>query len=130
VLGLHWVADAIGCDPVKLSRDGVREALIDLPLRLGLTPVGAPSLSEHVIDGAVTAAGVVLLTESHASCHAFPDEGVVHVDVFSCKPFDVEAARRYVLRHFGAAELRDSVLRRGGAESRHRTPLSLVRRAR
>src|SRR5262245_61586922 len=28
VLGLHWVADALGCDPLKLSRDGVREALI------------------------------------------------------------------------------------------------------
>jgi len=45
-------------------------------------------------------------------------------------PFDVDAARRYVLRHFGAAELRDSVLKRGGAESQHRNPLSLVRRAR
>jgi S-adenosylmethionine decarboxylase len=130
VLGLHWVADAIGCDPVKLSRDGIREALIDLPMRLGLTSAGAPTLSEHPIDGVLTVAGVVLLTESHASCHSFPDEGVAHLDVFSCKPFEVEVARRYVLRHFGAAELRDSVLRRGGAESRHRTPLSLVRRAR
>jgi len=115
---------------MKLSRDGIREALIDLPMRLGLTAAGAPTLSEHPIDGVLTVAGVVLLTESHASCHSFPDEGVAHLDVFSCKPFDVEAARRYVLRHFGASELRDSVLRRGGAESRHRTPLSLVRRAR
>jgi S-adenosylmethionine decarboxylase len=130
VLGLHWVADALGCDPTKLSQAGVREALIELPLRLCLTPVGAPSLSEHHLDGALTVAGVVLLTESHASCHSFPDEGVVHFDVFSCKPFDVDAARRYVLRHFGAAELRDSVLKRGGAESQHKGPLSLVRRAR
>jgi S-adenosylmethionine decarboxylase len=130
VLGLHWVADALGCDPTRLSQEGVREALIELPIRLCLTPVGAPNLSEHRLDGAVTVAGVVLLTESHASCHSFPDEGVVHVDVFSCKAFDVEAARRYVLRHFGASELRDSVLKRGGAESRHRTPPLLVRRAR
>jgi len=130
VLGLHWVADAAGCDPTKLSRDGVREALIELPLKLSLTPVGAPSLSEHRLEGALTVAGVVLLTESHASCHSFPDDGVVHLDVFSCKPFDVESARRYVLRHFGAAELRDSVLKRGGDASQHRTPLSLVRRAR
>jgi S-adenosylmethionine decarboxylase len=120
----------MGCDPTKLQQEGVREALIELPLRLNLTPVSAPSLSEHMLEGTLTVAGVVLLTESHASCHAFPDDGVVHLDVFSCKPFDVEAARRYVLRHFGAAELRDSVLRRGGAESQHRTPLSLLRRAR
>src|ERR1700742_1990061 len=130
VLGLHWVADAMGCDPRKLSQDGVREALIELPLRLSLTPVSSPSLSEHRLEGALTVAGVVLPTESPASCPAFPDDGVVPLDVFSCKPFDVESARRYVLKHFGAAELRDSVLRRGGAESQHRTPLSLLRRAR
>ena len=130
MLGLHWVADAVACDPARLGTDGVRQALIDLPARLGLTAISSPTLSEHRLEGALTVAGVVLLTESHASCHAFPDEGTVHVDVFSCKPFEVEVARRYVLRHFGAAELRDSVLRRGSDESRHSRPALLVRRAR
>ena len=130
VLGLHWVADAVGCDPLRLSRDGVQEALIDLPIRLGLTPLGRPSLSEHSVDGSMTVAGVVLLTESHASCHSFPDDGALHLDLFSCKPFDVELARRYVLKHFGAAELRDSVLRRGAAQSVHHSPPALVRRVR
>jgi S-adenosylmethionine decarboxylase len=130
VLGLHWIADALSCDPLRLERDGVREALIELPAKLGLTVVKAPAICEHRHDGTLTVAGVVLLTESHASCHAFPDDGAVHMDLFSCKPFDVEAARRYVLRHFGAGELRDSVLRRGDSESRHRSPLSLVRKAR
>jgi S-adenosylmethionine decarboxylase len=130
VLGLHWIADAIGCDPDRLTTEGVREALIELPPRLRLTPVAAPSLSEHHVDGTLTVAGIVLLTESHASCHAFPDDGAAHLDLFSCKPFDVEAARRFVMRHFGAAELRDSVLKRGGSESLHRSPLAMVRRAR
>lgn len=92
--------------------------------------MGAPSVTEQRLDGALTVAGVVLLTESHASCHAFPDDGAAHLDLFSCKPFDVEAARRFVLRHFGASELRDSVLRRGDNESRHRPPTALVRRVR
>jgi S-adenosylmethionine decarboxylase len=130
VLGLHWVADAMSCDPERLESDGVREALIELPHRLGLTAIGTPSVREHRHDGALTVAGVVLLTESHASCHAFPDDGAAHMDLFSCRPFDVEAARRFVLRHFGAGELRDSVLRRGDSESRHRTPLTLVRKLR
>ncbi|HEX7668274.1 MAG TPA: S-adenosylmethionine decarboxylase [Polyangiaceae bacterium] len=130
MLGLHWVADALGCDPARLDTDGVREALIELPRRLSLTPVAAPSVTEQRLDGALTVAGVVLLTESHASCHAFPDDGAAHLDLFSCKPFDVEAARRFVLRHFGASELRDSVLRRGDDESRHRPPSPLVRRVR
>ena len=131
VLGIHWVADALGCDPARLDGNGVREALIELPSKLALTPVGMPSISEHRLEGALTVAGVVLLTESHASCHAFPDDGAVHLDLFSCKPFDVEAARRFVLRHFGASELRDSVLRRGDRESRHQHPSpAIVRRTR
>lgn len=130
VLGLHWVADALSCDPERLEPEGVREALIELPMKLGLTPVGAPSICEHRHEGVLTVAGVILLTESHASCHAFPDDGAAHVDLFSCKPFDLEAARRYILKHFGAGELRDSILRRGDTESRHRTPLSLVRKIR
>jgi S-adenosylmethionine decarboxylase len=131
VLGIHWVADALGCDPARLDCDGVREALIELPSKLSLTPVGVPSITEHKVDGALTIAGVVLLTESHASCHAFPDDGAVHIDLFSCKSFEVEAARRFVLRHFGASELRDSVLRRGDSESRHRQPSpALARRTR
>jgi S-adenosylmethionine/arginine decarboxylase-like enzyme len=130
VLGLHWVADALGCDRARLDCDGVREALIDLPSKVGLTPIGAPSISEHEFEGALTVAGVVLLSESHASCHAFPDDGAAHIDLFSCKAFDVEAARRFVLRHFGASELRDSVLYRGDRESRHRSPPALVRRIR
>jgi S-adenosylmethionine/arginine decarboxylase-like enzyme len=130
VLGLHWVADALGCDPLRLTAAGVREVLIELPLTLGLTAVGAPSLSEHRVDGVVTVAGVVLLTESHASCHAFPDDGTAQLDVFSCRPFDVELARRFVLKHLGASELSDSVLRRGTTESRPRSPLALVRHAR
>jgi S-adenosylmethionine/arginine decarboxylase-like enzyme len=130
VLGLHWVADALGCDPLRLTSDGVREALTELPLRLKLTRLGEPQLCEHRHDDVLTIAGIVLLAESHASCHCFPSDGAAHVDVFSCKPIDFEAARRFVLRHFGAAELRDSVLRRGDTESLHHSPLALVRRAR
>ena len=54
VLGLHWVADALSCDPERLEPEGVREALIELPLKLGLTPVGAPSICEHKHEGAKT----------------------------------------------------------------------------
>ena len=130
MLGVHWVADALGCDPVRLTPDGVRAALIELPLRLKLRPIGDPQLSAHEHDGVRTIAGVVLLAESHASCHCFPTDGAAHVDIFSCRPFELEAARRFILRHFGAAELRDSVLDRGGSESRHRGPIAELKRAR
>lgn len=128
MLGLHWVVDAFGCDPLRLTPDGVREALIEIPARLGLTAIDAPRLSAEPVDGIQSVAGVVLLAESHASCHCFPIDGAAHLDVFSCRHVDFDAARRFVLRHFGAAELRESVLRRGGAESRHHPPAVSIRR--
>lgn len=130
MLGMHWVADALGCDPLRLTPDGVRDALIEMPSRLHLRRLGEPQLSEHCEDGITTIAGVVLLAESHASCHCFPADGTAHIDVFCCRPIDFDAARRFVLRHFGAAELRDSVLHRGDTESRHHRPPALLKRAR
>jgi S-adenosylmethionine decarboxylase len=97
---------------------------------LKLRVLGAPQLSEHEHEGVATIAGVVLLAESHASCHCFPSDGAAHIDVFSCRPFELEVARKFILRHFGAAELRDSVLDRGGSQSRHKGPVAELKRAR
>ena len=61
-------------------------------MRLGLTPIGRPSLSEHSVNGAMTVAGVVLLTESHSGkLPARSRTTALHLDLFSCKlNFDIE----------------------------------------
>lgn len=103
-LGTHWIFDGHGVPAARLEEPVVRLALEELPVRLGLTKVCPPQTFHHGEHGQRTVAGIVLLSESHLSLHAFPEQGLVHGDLFSCKPFDVEVARQF-LRQFFTFEL-------------------------
>jgi S-adenosylmethionine decarboxylase len=117
MLGVHWIADALGCAPDRFEPASLRRALVELPDRLGLSRVGDPQLSEHVDGERRSIAGIVLLAESHVSIHAFVTEGAVHVDVFSCRAVNLDEARSFVAEHFGARELIERVIERGVTES-------------
>ena len=115
VLGVHWIADALGCRPESLTAEAVRAALRELPDALELTRVAEPEVFEHLgSDGEMSSvAGIVLIAESHVSLHCFPAQRALHADVFSCKEMDLQVARRYVREHFGARALEEQVLDRG-----------------
>jgi S-adenosylmethionine decarboxylase len=57
--------------------------------------------------------GVVLIAESHISIHTFAEKGYFSMDIFSCKDFDVEAAKEYVLSYFSASSCEVNILERG-----------------
>lgn len=117
MLGLHWVSELHGCEPDQLTAERVREALIEVPRLLGLHAVGPPQLSEHSDPNEeASIAGIVLLRESHASCHVFRESRVVHLDVFCCRTVDFEPAGRFASRHFGATQADARVLERGGRD--------------
>lgn len=103
-LGAHWIFDGHGVPAAHLEEASLRRALDELPELLGLSKVCPPQTFHHAEHGQRTVAGIVLLSESHLSLHAFPEQGLVHGDLFSCKPFDVDVARRY-LRQFFSLEL-------------------------
>jgi S-adenosylmethionine decarboxylase len=127
MLGLHWVCDLAGCAPERLVAERVHEALIEVPHVLGLNTVGPPQLFEHRdAERGTSIAGIVLLRESHASCHCFPNAGLVHLDVFCCRRVDFEPAARFVTRHFASASTSDRVLERGA----HGGSLGVVRAVR
>jgi S-adenosylmethionine/arginine decarboxylase-like enzyme len=114
LLGLHWIADLLGCEPDRLTARSLEEALVRLPASLGLTRVGDPQVVEHRTGGGTSLAGIVLIRESHVSVHCFFEQRAVHVDVFSCRELDRDVARRFVQRHFVAAHVDDRLLVRGG----------------
>jgi len=47
---------------------------------------------------------VMLLAESHITVHTFPETGEVAMDVYSCKPYDVDLLRRSFTRTFGVTD--------------------------
>jgi S-adenosylmethionine decarboxylase len=110
-LGLHLLASYVGCDPVALAdHRGLMNALRDAVSASGATLLR--ELSHEFSPSGMTA--VVLLSESHASLHTYPEHQSCFVDLFTCgrscsaERFDAvlrehlrphEARHRIVLRH-------------------------------
>lgn len=117
-LGLHWIVDATDCAFDALGDEAhLENVLVSIPDQLGLTRVGQVQLFQHEEeDGDITLAGMVLIAESHFSIHARPGLRTLHADLFSCKPFDIPAARRLLKAAFGFTQYEESVLERGKIE--------------
>ncbi|XXF78662.1 S-adenosylmethionine decarboxylase [Myxococcaceae bacterium GXIMD 01537] len=111
-LGTHWLFDGQGVPAARLDEASLRRVLDELPELLGLRKVCAPQTFHHAGQGQRTVAGIVLLAESHLSLHAFPAQGLLHGDLFSCKPFDAVAARRYLHELFTPEYFREQHLER------------------
>ena len=80
-VGRHLVASYYGCDPVALRN--IKE--LPLIMKQGVAESGAQLLDscEYVFqpDGLTM---VLLLSESHASIHTYPEHGACFVDFFTC----------------------------------------------
>ena len=83
--GTEWIVDAHGCRPETLRSRTVLEALFAQVIGdLDLRPVAAPVWHEFAGEGGIT--GVVLLSESHLSCHTFPESGFAAFNLYCCRP--------------------------------------------
>ena len=82
--GREWVVDAFGCDAARLRSPealaGVFRAVVG---DLDLKPLGPPVWHVFPEPGGIT--GFQLLSESHLSCHTFPEHGHVALDLYCCR---------------------------------------------
>jgi S-adenosylmethionine decarboxylase len=98
--GSHLMFDCYGCSKEKLSDpDFIFSFLDTFPAKIGLTKVMPPNVFKY--PGKTTEewgiSGAVLIAESHISIHTFPDKEHAFIDIFSCKEFDADRARREAL---------------------------------
>jgi len=81
--GVEWVVDAFGCTAESTGSIDTLGQLIDrLGRDLDLHPV-APPLWRTFDGGGVT--GLLLLSESHFTCHSFPEMGFVAFNLYCCR---------------------------------------------
>jgi S-adenosylmethionine decarboxylase len=82
---MEWLVDAQGCNSDALC-DLVRmQGLCDrIVAELDLHVVGDPSWHSFPSPGGVT--GLYLLTESHLSCHTYPEYGLAAFNLYCCRP--------------------------------------------
>jgi S-adenosylmethionine decarboxylase len=114
--GPHLTIDARGCDKSKLTDQSFIYTLLnELPGNIGMTKMTLPYVVPW-LDAWGTVPGVsgfVMIAESHISVHTFPDADYVFFDIFSCRAFDVDAAKRLLVDAFGAKHVTAHIVERG-----------------
>jgi len=113
--GVHYIINACGCERNLADTEAVRKMLLDLVRMAGMNKLSEPTVVFHnaknKLNSGVT--GIILLSESHISIHTYSERGDIYMDMFSCRPFDVDIVKAYVTELFGMAEIDEQVIRRG-----------------
>jgi len=116
--GPHLMLDLNDCNSAVLDDlEACFRLLNELPEKIGMTKITQPYVFRYrglvPEDEGIT--GVTIIAESHISLHTYPKKNFVFVDIFSCKPFDVEGARDHVIQFFQSKSPTVYVQERGAA---------------
>ncbi len=83
--GIEWIVEAQGCLVSALQDEAALRELFDSIVReLDLHVVGQSSWHQFPRTGGITA--MYLLSESHLTCHTFPEYGSLCLNLFCCRP--------------------------------------------
>ena len=122
IFGPHLFLDLNKCNPDKLQDlDFIFNLLNDLPEKISMTKITQPYVFRYSglvpEDKGIT--GFVVIAESHISIHTFQEKEYVFIDIFSCKDFDYEFAREYLIKEFESKDPKSDVTFRGENYPRH-----------
>ena len=114
-LGAHLLVELYGVEPARL-RDGpgLMKALLEGLHAAGFSVV-RESFAHPFEGGGQGVTGFVLLAQSHAAFHSYPEFGYLALDVYSCGSHDPEAAVTPLVA-FVDAEREERILRRRGPD--------------
>lgn len=82
--GIEWIVEAHGCSPQALQNVAIFQELFHALIQdVGLQPIGETVWHKFPDPGGVT--GMCLLSESHLTCHTFPEFGSLCLNLFCCR---------------------------------------------
>tara|TARA_Y100000034_G_scaffold44576_1_gene54748 strand:+ start:39927 stop:40334 length:408 start_codon:yes stop_codon:yes gene_type:complete len=114
--GPHLTIDAKGCNRKKITdMNFIYNFLNQFPSKINMRKMSLPVVVPWKDEWSETPgiSGFVMITTSHVSIHTFPDDDHVFFDVFSCRAFDVEKAKNYILEEFEAKTADVNIVKRG-----------------
>lgn len=115
-MGPHLMLDCRKCNPEKISDVAfIFDVLNKLPETIGMTKITQPYVFPYsgLIPEDKGVTGFVVIAESHLSFHSFTEKDYFFFDLFSCKPFDVEATQRYIMEAFEVEDVEVHYVERG-----------------
>jgi len=110
--GREWLVDAASCDPRRLADIGLlRKLLGAIVADLELQPIGPGFWHRFPDPGGVT--GMILLSESHLTCHTWPESGTAAFNLFCCRPRPEWPWEQKLREFLGARSVAVRVVERG-----------------
>ena len=83
-LGTEWLIDANGCDAAGLADLNKLRAVFDRIIHdLGLNVLG--DIAWHKFDHPGGLSGLALLSESHLTCHTYPEFRAATFNLYCCR---------------------------------------------
>jgi S-adenosylmethionine decarboxylase len=102
--GHHVIADLYGVAPHELTKGAELLELFTSTLRAtGFNVIDV--VGHQFIEKGAGFTGIVLLAESHAALHTYPEYQYVAVDIFSCSQIDPEPVIQVFARRLGATRV-------------------------
>jgi S-adenosylmethionine decarboxylase len=118
MFGPHLVLEGYNCQNSSNlgSKDAVKRFLSEFPAKINMTTIMSPQVM-HYDGGDIPEdngiSGFVIIAESHIAIHTFAEKNFFTLDIFSCKPFDIELAIKHVLGFFAPANYDHQIFDRG-----------------
>lgn len=113
--GYHLILDCQGCNREKITDRAHLAAFIKtLVKEIDMVAHGDPVL-EHFATHDPSKAGfslVQLIETSSITGHFVDKNGDAYLDIFSCKPFEIEAVKRVVMQYFHPEKIKTFYLTR------------------
>jgi len=102
--GYHLIIDGFTTAPHLLADGQAIDRILRIIVqKIGMKLIDGPFITKYdaqdEADSGIT--GVAILAESHIAVHTWPNKGYFAIDIFSCKPFDVERTNSYLRSEFG-----------------------------
>jgi S-adenosylmethionine decarboxylase len=111
--GVEWIVEAFGCQPEALRSESSLRSLFERAVReLSLRPLAPASFHLFPPPGGIT--GVLVLTESHLTCHTFPERGYAALNLYCCRPRQTWDFALQCREFLGAERTQVIEVRRGG----------------
>lgn len=119
-MGTEWLIDARGCDAAALANLDRLRAVFDRVIRdLDLHVLG--EIAWHQFDHPGGVSGLALLSESHLSCHTYPEFRAATFNLYCCRTRDSWSWETTLKEMLGATEVSVRVFERMLHEDAHAT---------
>jgi S-adenosylmethionine decarboxylase len=127
--GTEWIVDAQGCSAESLrSLEMLHRLFEQIIAQLDLQTIGETHWHRFPGTGGIT--GLCLLSESHLTCHTFPEFGSLCLNLFCCVPRAQWNFESHLSDLFSARSVQIRVLNREYSASEQLDPTGVAREVR